>query len=158
MMPLFGKNIKLKMIFLLIAGLGYVQSYVQASLATPLIKLCTTKQCDSEDLAAKLGWVVSNKNYCGGYYLNTFIAPAPSKQTLANAPIHILAHSFLLKATGRSTLTGAVSISQLGRKITGDKVYLYRHPQTGEFYKAHIVGKVRMIAQGLLLTAAQATV
>ncbi len=97
---------------------------------------------DPNSVAKALGWIPTNTNRCGGYYLESaMIYP------------HDLVHTDKLFITstqgtfafhGTSISQGKVTITRDGQQITANKAYLYRDPVTDKLSAIDLLGNVRL--------------
>lgn len=95
-----------------------------------------------DTLANQLGWVVSNENNCGGYYLEQpFVYHTEVEK---KRPVEITSHYGLIAQRGTSTLEGSVTITRGDQQITANKVYLYRDPKTFRLKAADMIGNVNL--------------
>ncbi len=99
-----------------------------------------------QHIADELGWEQTpvQKDFCPGVYtVPQYIKNHPL--VYKNAPIQITANGpeqFRLK--GLSVLKGNVVITQPGRVIYADKVYIFRNSKTNKIDKLAIIGHVRI--------------
>jgi LPS-assembly protein len=93
-------------------------------------------------IAQTLGWVESDINRCGGYYLESaLIYP---KDLLNTNRLFITSDQGLFSFHGTSTSQGKVTITRDGQQITANQAYLYRDPATGKLSVIDLFGNVRL--------------
>ena len=93
-------------------------------------------------IAEQLGWVESNINNCGGYYLEEpFIYPMNVDNKNL---VEITSNQTLFSQHGTSILKGKVTANRFGQQITSNKAYLYRDPQTGKLSAMDMIGNVHL--------------
>lgn len=84
----------------------------------------------NEAIAKQLGWVSTEDNRCGGYYLESpFI---DSASLLKKDLISVTGDQGVFSLRGTSFSEGKVTITRLGQQIIANKAYLYRDPSTGK--------------------------
>lgn len=104
-------------------------------------------------IAEALGWVPSEENLCGGYYLE---APFTySQKSLENHLMEISSGPTLFAQHGTSILEGGVTITQFGQQITANKAYVYRNAKTGKINVIDLEGKVHLREPNELVLASQ---
>lgn len=103
-----------------------------------------------DSLAKTLGWVESDENNCGGYYLEE---PFTYSNDLASNSIEIRGNEGLLSQHGTSILEGQVTISRAGQQMTARKAYLYRDPSTGKLSAVEMIGDVHFREPNTLIVA-----
>lgn len=87
-----------------------------------------------------LGWVSSNDNRCGGFYVEPAIS---SRKDAANPDmIAITSNQFLFSLHGVSDSQGKITIHRYGQEIIANRAFLYRNPQTGEINAVDLIGNV----------------
>src|SRR3990167_9900925 len=91
-----------------------------------------------DTIARELGWVISERNNCGGYYLE---APFVSTKDESHV-VKIRGNEGLLSQRGTSILEGQVTVKRAGQQITANKAYLYRDPVTGKINAIDLIGNV----------------
>src|SRR3990167_10562423 len=97
---------------------------------------------DKETLADQLGWVPSQENNCGGYYLEQpFTNPGNEGQTKT---IHVTGSQALFAQHGTTVLEGKVNMVRQGQQITANKAYVYRDQNTGKFTSMDLLGNVHL--------------
>lgn len=95
-----------------------------------------------DTIAKTLGWVPSNENRCGGYYLEAaLIYP---KDIIHTNKLFITSDEGMFSFHGTSTSEGKVSITRDGQQIMANKAYLYRDPATGKISAIDLFGNVRL--------------
>lgn len=95
----------------------------------------------SDTIAKQLGWVESDENYCGGYYLEE---PFVYSGNVANPKlVEVTGNEGLLSQHGTSILEGKVTITRTGQQMTANKAYLYRDTTTGKLTAVEMIGDVR---------------
>ncbi len=93
-------------------------------------------------IAKELGWVPSNENRCGGYYLEPpFTYP---DSLLKTDSIQISSDQLLFAQHGTSIGEGHVTITRSGEQIIADKAYLYRDPKTGKLDTIDLIEHVTL--------------
>jgi len=82
-------------------------------------------------IAEQLGWVATNDNRCGGYYLEApFVYP---EELLKNNLIEMTSsEGGVFSLHGTSVTQGKVTITRYGQQIVANKAYLYRDPKTSK--------------------------
>ncbi|TAK73370.1 MAG: LPS-assembly protein LptD [Gammaproteobacteria bacterium] len=97
----------------------------------------------SDDTIAKdLGWVKSDENHCGGYYLEpSFAYPV---QLENGGLIETTGQQGFFSFHGTSVLEGKVTINRAGQQITANKAFLYRDPATGKINAIDLIGDVHL--------------
>lgn len=99
-----------------------------------------TKKLPKETIAQELGWVQTNENRCGGYYLEpTFIEPSDA---IKNNLIEVTGNQGTFSLHGTSIYEGKVTITQSGQQIIANKAYLYRNPTTEKYSSIDLIGDV----------------
>src|SRR6185437_8882182 len=99
-----------------------------------------TRSLSKSAIADALGWVVTNDNRCGGYYLEApFINP---DDLYNNKSIKITGNQGVFSLHGTSIYQGKVIITQNEQEITTSKAYLYRNPTTEKFSGIDLIGNV----------------
>ncbi len=108
---------------------------------------------DTDSLATQLGWVVSDSNNCGGYYVDqSFALPGDIEKDHAT---QITSNHGLITQRGTSTLEGSVTISRAGQQITANKAFLYRNPETFKLERAEMIGNVNLREPNTLIVGKQ---
>lgn len=104
-----------------------------------------------ETLADELGWVPSDLNNCGGYYLEQpFVYPESADKKGA---ISVTGSQALFAQHGTTVLEGKVSMMRHGQQITANKAYLYRNQETGKFSTMDLLGDVHLREPNTLVVA-----
>ncbi len=99
-----------------------------------------TKSLSKSAIADALGWVVTNDNRCGGYYLEPpFIN---SEDLYNNKSTLITGNQGVFSLHGTSIYQGKVTITQDDQKVTTSKAYLYRNPTTEKYSGIDLIGNV----------------
>lgn len=102
-------------------------------------------------LAKQLGWVSSNNNNCGGYYLEQpFLYPTEMGK---NNTVEITGNQGVFSLRGTSVLENKVSITRFGQQITAHKGYLYRDPITNKYSSVEMIGDVHLREPNTLVIA-----
>ena len=116
---------------------------------------CLHHTLPPREIANLLGWVPTGTNICGGYYQEPAIVLAcTSPADLDASPTTITAeHTVSFSATGTSHLEGNVVLTQPGRKMTADKAFLYRDPQSHDISQVLLQGNVHYYESGKHLVA-----
>ena len=106
-------------------------------------------------VANALGWVQTNKNRCGGYYLDApFVYP---ERFLGSDETQIVSNQGLVFAQhGTSISQGAISIVRAGQQITAKKGFLYRDPTTGKLSAIDLYGDVHLREPNMLVISSKA--
>lgn len=102
----------------------------------------------SQHIADEIGWLVSpDSNYCHGYYqIPHYIEDHPNLDE--HAPVKITAEGpEILKLNGVSELKDHVVITQPGRIIYADKIFIFRNNLTKKIVKIELIGHVRIYQQ-----------
>lgn len=121
---------------------------------SPKIDLPASDATLKETIVQKLGWITTNNNRCGGYYLEpAFLYP---KQFTQNDVIKITSDQTLFAQHGTSILEGQVTITQMGQQITANKAYLYRDSTTGKYNAIDLIGRVHFREPDDLIVAKDA--
>ena len=95
-----------------------------------------------QSLAEQLGWVASQDNNCGGYYVDQpFTYPVSVEK---NNYVEMTSNQSLFSQHGTSVLEGKVSLTRYGQQITANKAYLYRNPTTGKMNAMEVIGNVHL--------------
>lgn len=106
-------------------------------------KEMTTMSTLTQDAIIKaLGWVSSNDNRCGGYYLEPPIEYP--KNLVDTNKLLITSEQGVFSFHGTSISQGKVTITRAGQQITANKAYLARNPQTGKLSHIDLSGNVRL--------------
>src|SRR3990167_6321269 len=106
---------------------------------------------DSNTVARELGWVTSNENNCGGYYLEQpFVYPANAGHSKT---IGITGTQALFSQHGTTVLEGKVSLTRFGQQMTADKAFLYRDQTNGKLTTLDLLGDVHMREPNTLVIA-----
>lgn len=103
-------------------------------------------QWDNDTVANQLGWQADpDANICGGHYLEPNLGSDQIDVPIdKNQAIAIDAQSSDLHNEGISTLQGNVTVTQPGRWLRADTLYLLRNPQSNRFEHADLQGQVMM--------------
>lgn len=110
------------------------------SQAEPTNKITLFKmQSTHQTLAQQLGWVASNENYCGGFYLEEPFTPLAEGDENA---VHIRSHQTLFSQHGTSVLEGGVIVGRANQQMTANKAYLYRDAKTNKLNVIDMIGDV----------------
>lgn len=115
----------------------------------------TVDHLSPEDYAETLHWLLLD-NLCGGYYQETAIILNPVTTDLANTTTITATMPSLLSQAGTSILQGQVTVTQPGRQIIADKVYVNRDPKTGKLSSIDALGNVHIREPGKLVVAQKA--
>jgi LPS-assembly protein len=93
------------------------------------------------EIAEALGWVETEENCCGGFYLEpSFITPAIS---LEKNHIQLSSNQgIIFSLHGTSISQGKITITQDGQQVIANKGYLYRDPITGKLNAVDLIGHV----------------
>jgi LPS-assembly protein len=106
----------------------------------------------STTLAQQLGWVESDENNCGGYYLEPpFNYPIDNNNLIA-----MTGNEGLIAKRYTSVLEGKVTITRAGQQITTNKLFLHRDPTTFKFSEADLIGNVHLREPNTLIVAKEA--
>ena len=112
-----------------------------------------------QDLAYRLGWIADPcaNNLCEGYYeLSPIDYLKKILQPIGEDIVDIRANQSSLSMAGTSTLSGAVSVTELGRSIHADRASITRHPTSGGVQYVNFCGNVRLQQPGQLVVAEKA--
>lgn len=91
-------------------------------------------------IANEMGWIASNENRCGGYYLEPpFI---DTKELITNKAMSITGNQGIFSLHGTSVYQGKVTITQDGQQIVANSAYVYRDPKTEEYSGVDLIGDV----------------
>lgn len=94
----------------------------------------------ASSIAEQLGWVATNDNRCGGYYLEApFVYP---EHLLKNHLIEITSQQGLFSLHGTSISQGKVTITRYGQQIVANRAYLYRDPTTNKINAVDLMDHV----------------
>lgn len=106
-------------------------------------------------VAALLGWTPTSTNLCGGYYQEPDIVLACSNPAEIDAATTTITadKTVSFSANGTSALEGNIIVTQPGRKITADKILLYRDPTTKDISQMLLNGNVNYFEAGKQLVA-----
>ena len=133
-----------------------VGAFLGITLYLPAVHLSAdSKSSKTEnDVAAELGWisVPSTENICCGYYLDPLAdfgnKPLPP---ITTTPVTINADTATFHQTGTSILIGKITLSQPGRLVNADKIYLNRTPDAAIPGSADLYGNVMLREPGKLI-------
>ncbi|MBV8803121.1 MAG: LPS-assembly protein LptD, partial [Gammaproteobacteria bacterium] len=92
-------------------------------------------------IANELGWIQTNNNRCGGFYLEPAFTDA---SLFVDNKLIITSNTGLYSSHGTSISEGKVTISQNGQQITANKAYLYRDPITEKYSAIDLIGNVEL--------------
>lgn len=94
-----------------------------------------------QTLAEQLGWMVSDENYCGGYYLDDeFVYPSYlEKKNL----VVITGNQGLISKRNTSFLEEQVTVIRFGEQMTAHKAVVYRN-EVGKLKEIDLVGNVHL--------------
>ncbi len=110
-----------------------------------------TYSLTKDEIIKQLGWVQTNENRCGGYYIE---APFSFPETLTNKKlIQITSNELLFAQRGTSIGQGKVTISRYGQQIVANKAFLYRDPTTGKLSSIELVDHVILREPNSLVVA-----
>lgn len=113
----------------------------------------TAQRLPADSIASQLGWVTSNENKCGGYYLEpAFDYPDDSKR---NSSIQVTGSQALFSQHGTTVLEGEVSVMRFGQQITANKAFIYRDANTGKLSSMDLLGNVHLREPNTLIVAKQ---
>jgi len=111
----------------------------------------STSSLAQDTVAKELGWIQTNQNQCGGYYLEpSFSYPVSDTQ---NSTLAITGNQGVFSLRGVSTLEGKVSITRQNQQITSHKGVLYRDPATGKLSSLDLIGDVHLREPNTLVVA-----
>lgn len=111
----------------------------------------TDNSLTKDAIAKQLGWVISNENNCGGYYLDqpfTLTNKEDNPNTLVGT-----SDQTLFSLHGTSILEGKVTINRAGQQITTNKAYIYRDPATGKLNAMDMIGNIHLRDANTLVLA-----
>lgn len=104
-----------------------------------------------EKIIKQLGWIQTNENRCGGYYLEPPITyPA---NLLNNNLVQITSNQLLFAQHGTSVSQGQVTITRYGQQINANKAFLYRDPKTGKLKAIELIDEVTLREPNSLIVA-----
>ncbi|MHB1948943.1 MAG: LPS-assembly protein LptD [Gammaproteobacteria bacterium] len=112
-----------------------------------------SKTQDQAAIIQDLGWISSNENRCGGYYIEAPIAYP--KTLLKTNSIQITSDQLLFAQHGTSVGEGKVTITRYGQQIVANKAYLYRDPKTGELSAIDLTDHVILREPNSLVSASK---
>ncbi len=135
---------RIKTSILLLISMGLLPATLPAW-GTPLTPIPQTT------LAEQLGWVVSEDQQCGGYYLEQAFA-YPDNADKKNS-IEVTGSQGLFSLHGTTVLEGKVSLMRFGQQITANKATLYRETNTGKFTSMDLLGNVHLREPNTLVIA-----
>jgi LPS-assembly protein len=141
-------NAQIKFLSLLLASilLGSLSIASENNCSGPIHNLTEST------IAAQLGWVASDNNRCGGYYIEApFIYKnSPTKKDLieinSNEGITFSQH-------GTSFSQGKITIFQNEQQIIANQAYLYRDPNTHKLNSIDLIGHVVLRSPNELVIA-----
>jgi LPS-assembly protein len=108
-----------------------------------------------ETIAKQLGWVESDENRCGGFYLEP--AYEYSEDEAKNNLIQYTSEGpTLFSLHGTSVMEGNVTVTQPGQQVIANKAYLYRDPTTGKLSAIDLQGDVHLREPNTLVVARNA--
>lgn len=94
-----------------------------------------------ETIAKQLGWVNSDENCCGGYYVEPpFIYPLGENKTKL---VKITSNHGLISQRGTSFLEEQVTVIRGGQEITANQAYVYRNKE-GKLTVIDLIGDVHL--------------
>ncbi|HEU5281342.1 MAG TPA: LPS assembly protein LptD [Gammaproteobacteria bacterium] len=133
----------------LVCCLAFLLGWPVAALSSPPLAF------PANSLAAALGWVPSDDNACGGYYLEQpFATPiSMSGKPSDSNTLEIASDQTLFSQRSTSVLEGKVSLTRLGQQLTSNKAFLYRDPATGKLSTIDMVGNVHLREPNTLIVA-----
>ncbi len=106
---------------------------------------------DKKILIKELGWIQTNENRCGGYYLEE---PFYTSDTLIKSnSIQISSNQLMYAQHGTSVGEGEVTITRAGQQVIASKAYLYRDPQTGKLNAVELFDNVTLREPNSLVVA-----
>lgn len=109
------------------------------------------KISDKKTLAEELGWVKSDANNCGGYYLEQpFHYP---KNADKKSSVEVTGSQALYSQRGTTILEGKVSLMRFGQQVTANKAYLYRDQSSGKLSSMDLLGNVHLREPNTLVVA-----
>lgn len=118
---------------------AFAETCTVPNVASASATQCTLTQ---SAITEALGWVPSDANRCGGYYIEVpMIYP---KDIINTDKLLITSDQGLFSFHGTSVSQGKVTITRSGQQITANKGYLYRDPQTGKLSAVDLEGNVRL--------------
>lgn len=91
-------------------------------------------------IARELGWVMSDTNRCGGFYLEP--AFVPPNTVLENDLINVTGNEGVFSLHGTSIYKGNVTITQNGQQVIANRAYVYREPTTEKYSTIDLIGNV----------------
>jgi len=120
----------------------------------PLLSNALTPSLAQDEIERQLGWIQTDMNRCGGYYLESpfTYAESLSKKNL----ISLSSNQGLFSLHGTSISQGKVTITRLGQQIVASKAYLYRDPVTGKLSAVDLSGNVILREPDTLIVAKSA--
>jgi LPS-assembly protein len=125
----------------------------QTAMAIPVF-YANDKQPPPLEIANLLGWVPTTTNLCKGFYQEpAIILACPNPLDLNEAVTTITADQTVFSARGTSILTGHVTVTQPGRKMTADQALLYRDPISNQIAQIELQGNVHFMEAGKHLVA-----
>jgi LPS-assembly protein len=92
-------------------------------------------------IAKELGWVQTNNNRCGGFYLEP---PFLDANMFVHNKLIITSDEGMYSSHGTSISQGKVTITQNGQQITANKAYVYRDPITEKYSAIDLIGNVEL--------------
>ncbi len=146
---------KIKLISIVFTSILLLVFALFTKAATSSSAICldtgTTHSLAEFEIAKQLGWVISDENRCGGYYLEpAFHYP---KSVSNNNPINVTSDQVLFSTHGTSILKGNVTITRDGQQIIANKAYLYRDPKTGKISSIDLIDHVILREPNSLILA-----
>lgn len=140
-----------KKILIYLRAMGYL--FILGSFLTSVHAASKTKT----SIAQELGWLPDEISICKGSYLDSL--QTYSKNSLADfdeTATQIDAANSHFSLEGTSTLSGHVVITQPGRILYADQVYIYRDPATGKITNLDLMGQIKIQEPDLLIKAKRA--
>jgi LPS-assembly protein len=131
----------------LILGIGVIFFSIAISNASQL----------DEQILKNMGWIPQKQLVCGGYfsdpmesYLNAPLTP------IKNSPTRIEASQSSFSLHSTSTLSGHVTVTQIGRQLKADQAYFYRDA-SGKINSMKLMGHLKLQEPGILLLGDRAS-
>lgn len=128
--------------------------FFRSAISLPVNYTPITESLPPLEIAHMLGWAPCHGLICGGYFQEPPIVSAyPHPPEISATATTITADETVsFSVVGTSSLSGNVTITQPGRKITADKATLYRD-KTGQITHIWLEGNVHFMEAGKHIVA-----
>lgn len=140
--------------FLLVVTLAEAQTSFH-TMCTPHATSYSSFSLSESAVAKQLGWVQTNDNRCGGYYLEPpFVY---SNELFKNNSFIISSDQYVYSQHGTCSWKGRVTVTRYGQQVIANKAFLYRDPTTGEKHSIQLIDNVTLREPGSLVIAKEGT-